>query len=82
MVNCWNFVKEKMDKLFLQLQTRVLKKFMESKYSLANNNAGMGVIEIVLIILILVGLAFTFKGKITQTFNTIFNSITSKVNSF
>ena len=55
---------------------------MVRRLSLRGNNAGMGVIEIVLIILVLIGLAYTFKREISNVLTTIFGKITSKVNSF
>ncbi|MCI8669269.1 MAG: hypothetical protein HFI34_07100 [Lachnospiraceae bacterium] len=55
---------------------------MNDRFSLRGNNAGMGVIEVILIILVLVGLAFTFKGKVSSILNTVFSKINSKVNSF
>lgn len=44
--------------------------------------AGMGVIEIVLIILVLVGLAFVFKTQITGVADGVYKSIKTQVNSF
>lgn len=49
---------------------------------LKNNNKGMGVIEVILIILVLVGLVVIFRTNITNIVNTIFNKITTKVNTF
>lgn len=43
---------------------------------------GMGVIEIILIIVVLVGLALIFKNQITSIANSIFSTIRSQVNSF
>ena len=42
----------------------------------------MGVIEIVLIILVLVGLALVFKNQISGVANGVYDSIKSQVNSF
>ncbi|MBQ3545502.1 MAG: hypothetical protein IJA34_11050 [Lachnospiraceae bacterium] len=49
---------------------------------LAKDNKGMGVVEVILIIVVLVGLAVIFKSKITSIVNTLFSKITSKVNTF
>lgn len=46
------------------------------------NESGMGVVEVILIILVLVGLALIFKNQITSIANSIFNSITQQVDSF
>lgn len=43
---------------------------------------GMGVVEVVLIVLVLVGLALIFKNQITQITNGVFNSIKSQVGLF
>lgn len=41
---------------------------------------GMGTVEIILIIVVLVGLVILFKSQITQVVNTIFKKITSQSN--
>ena len=51
------------------------------KKMLANDD-GMGVVEIVLIILVLVGLALIFKNQITAIANGIYDSIKSQVSNF
>lgn len=48
----------------------------------ASDNKGMGVIEVMLIIVVLIGLVVIFRNNITKIVNTIFNKITSKVNTF
>jgi uncharacterized alkaline shock family protein YloU len=49
---------------------------------LVNEETGMGVIEIVLIILVLVGLALVFKNQISTVANSIYSSIKTQVDSF
>ncbi len=49
------------------------------KKNLKNDNAGMGVIEVILIIVVLVGLVFIIKGQIEGIVNGIFKSISSGV---
>lgn len=49
---------------------------------LMNNNKGMGVVEIILIIMVLVGLVVIFRTRITSIVNSIFSNLTSKVNTF
>lgn len=39
---------------------------------------GMGTVEIILIIVVLVGLVIIFKNQITQVVNTLFQKITSQ----
>lgn len=43
---------------------------------------GMGTVEIILIIVVLVGLVLIFKDRITQIVNSIFSKITSQTNIF
>ena len=42
------------------------------------NNKGMGTVEIILIIVVLVGLVILFKSQITTIVNNLFNKITSQ----
>ncbi len=46
------------------------------------NEDGMGVVEIVLIILVLVGPALIFRNQITAIANGIYDSIKSQVSEF
>ena len=41
---------------------------------------GMGVVEVILIIVVLIGLVIIFKSQITTIVNKIFQTITSKTN--
>ncbi len=41
---------------------------------------GMGTVEVILIIVVLVGLVLIFKNQITSIVNSLFDSITSKSN--
>ena len=47
-----------------------------------NDESGMGVIEIVLIILVLVGLALVFKGQISGVANGGYESISEQIENF
>lgn len=47
------------------------KKFLEDE-------SGVGVVEIILILVILIGLVIVFKSEIESLVNSIFDSITSK----
>ncbi len=49
---------------------------------LKEDNRGMGVIEIILIIVVLVGLVMIFRTQITNVLNNIFTKLTAKVNTF
>lgn len=46
------------------------------------DESGMGVVEVVLIILVLVGLALVFKNQITAIANGIYGSIREQVGKF
>ncbi|MGN0160057.1 MAG: Flp1 family type IVb pilin [Lachnospiraceae bacterium] len=45
------------------------------------SNSGMGVIELILIIVVLIGLVIIFKSQITSLVNNILSKITSQANS-
>lgn len=45
------------------------------------DNKGMGVIEVILIIVVLIGLVIIFKSQITSLVNSILSKITSQANS-
>ena len=47
-----------------------------------NDESGMGVIEIVLIILVLVGLALVFKEQIRGGANGVYESINEQIENF
>ncbi len=46
-----------------------------------SDNRGMGVIEVILIIVVLIGLVIIFKSQITSLVNSILSKITSQANS-
>lgn len=69
-----NKITEKLNTAKLYLLTRL--------YSFNSNNKGMGVIEIVLIILVLVGLVVIFRTQITSIITTVFSKVTKQINSF
>ena len=43
-----------------------------------NNTEGIGVVEIILILVVLIGLVIIFKAQLTSLVQTIFNKITSE----
>lgn len=73
---------KRIDTILIKAQVKIKEKIMNSRFCITENNAGMGVIEVILIILVLVGLALTFKSRISTMLNTIFSKINSKINSF
>lgn len=48
---------------------------------MGRNNKGMGTVEIILIIVVLIGLVLIFKTQITQLANTIFAKIAADGNA-
>lgn len=60
------------------------KKIWKIKWFLKNfweDQSGMGVVEVILIIVVLIGLVIIFKTKITEVVNTIFEKIVSQSSS-
>lgn len=49
---------------------------------LKDNNSGMGVVEIILIILVLMGLVLLFKTQIRGVITSIFSKINKQLGSF
>ena len=54
------------------------KKIMDWKLYVSGNNAGMGTVEIILIIVVLIGLVIIFKTQITELVESIFSKITKQ----
>lgn len=46
-----------------------------------NDQSGMGVVEVILIIVVLIGLVIIFKTQITEVVNDIFEKIVSQSSS-
>lgn len=60
------------------------KKIWKIKWFLKNfwdDQRGMGVVEVILIIVVLIGLVIIFKTKITEVVNSIFEKIVSQSSS-
>lgn len=55
-------------------------KFIALKLYVTDNNAGMGTVEIILIIVVLIGLVIIFKSQITDLVESIFSKITKQAN--
>ena len=58
---------------FLKEKARAGQRFL-------SNESGMGTVELILIIVVLIGLVIIFKKQLTSLVNTIFETITSKSN--
>ena len=60
------------------------KKIWKIKWFLKNfweDQRGMGIVEVILIIVVLIGLVIIFKTKITEVVNSIFEKIVSQSSS-
>ena len=60
-----------------------VKKWMDSKwiawkYYVTDNNKGMGTVEIILIIVVLISLVLIFKNQLTELVESIFDKITKQ----
>lgn len=53
-------------------------KYVKGMKEFIREEDGMGTVEIILIIVVLVGLVIIFKSQITQIINTLFQKITSQ----
>lgn len=72
-----NKLKSKIDNKVFNTMFQVKRKLMLTE--LSENNKGMGVVEV---ILVLVGLVVIFRTKITAIVNLLFSKITSKIKTF
>ncbi len=54
------------------------KRVLDWRLYVAGNNAGLGTVEIILIIVVLIGLVLIFKSQITELVETIFEKITKQ----
>ncbi len=63
-----------------------LKSFFYTKFLLLSKNlkeglSGLGVVEVILILLVIVSLILIFKSQITTIINTLFKSIKTQIKS-
>lgn len=49
--------------------------------SLCRDNRGVGVVEVILILVILIGLVLIFKSEIEELVGTVFDAINGKTNT-
>lgn len=69
-MKCVNAITRKL----IVLKGRIGLRFKET----LNNQEGMGTVEVILIILVLIGLVIIFKKQLTSLVNSIFKKITSQ----
>lgn len=69
-----------MKKKWIAMKAFIQRKCNEVRFFVVESNAGMGTVEIILIIVVLIGLVIIFKGQITELVNDIFDKITSQAN--
>ena len=51
------------------------------KKGIATDNRGVGVVEVILILVILIGLVLIFKSEIESLVGTVFDAISGKTNT-
>lgn len=56
------------------------KQMIRMKTFVVQKNEGMGTVEVILIIVVLIGLVIIFKDQITELVNDIFKKITKQTN--
>lgn len=59
-----------------------MKKIKDKIWKLFRDDSGMGVIEVVLIIMVLIGLAIVFKTQISSIANGLYTSIKTQLKGF
>lgn len=67
-------------KRIIKVRNWMDRKLIEWKSFMAAENAGMGTVEVILIIVVLVGIVIIFKSQITDLVESIFSKITKQVN--
>ncbi len=67
-------------KIWKKLSNLMDTKIIGLKNFMAVENAGMGTVEVILIIVVLVGVVIIFKSQITELVESIFSKITRQVN--
>jgi Flp pilus assembly pilin Flp len=73
--------KMKMEVSMKHKMENIREKFVEKKNEImefVDNEDGVGVIELVLVLVVLIGLVIIFKTQITQLLNNIFTEINSQ----
>jgi Flp pilus assembly pilin Flp len=74
-------MKMKMKVRMENIRKDIRDKFVENKTEImefVDNEDGVGVIELVLVLVVLIGLVIIFKTQITQLLNNIFKEINSQ----
>ena len=64
-----------------QFRSRQIREYLGCKGLIKRDNRGMGTVEVILIIVVLVGLVIIFKGQITAIVNSLFGQITSQTST-
>lgn len=66
---------------FQEKEKRLVRK-PKKFYQFLQEEDGMGTVEIILIIVVLIGLVIIFKNQITAIVNNLFGKITNEVDKF
>lgn len=65
-----------------KLKNRIYFNLLKLHNKLSEDNRGLGTIELVLIIIVILGILVIFRSNIESLINTVFGKIHSQVNSF
>lgn len=60
------------------MKKRLKEKKMQWDLFMMQENAGMGTVEVILLIVVLIGLVVIFKGQITNLVEEIFDKVTTQ----
>lgn len=67
--------------MLMKMSGRVKSIFTETAGRFLQNEEGVGVVEVILILLVLVGLVIIFKEQIVAIAKSIFSNISNQVNT-
>lgn len=59
---------------------KIAKKMLMRMKEFNDNNAGVGVVEVILILVVLIGLVVIFRDQLTNIINNIFSRIVTETN--
>lgn len=70
-------MKKKVKMMGLKIKKNVRNVYWQCRQSV-QNNSGMSVVELLLILVVIIALVLIFKNQLTELVNTIFEKITSE----
>lgn len=75
--------------IIMKKMSSAIKDYLENTYmklwvrfhTSLNNSEGIGVVEVILILVVLIGLVLIFKSQLTELVESIFDTITSETSN-